>query len=75
MNEIARRKIGAAELALIFSIFILVVVVAVPIILIFTTAFFENGKFNLAGVLKILNDPDTYQALLNSLVIATGTTI
>jgi len=54
---------------------VLVVVVAVPVILIFITAFFENGKFNLAGVMKILSDPDTYQALLNSVIIASGVTL
>lgn len=75
MNPFRKKKFGAAEILLAFSIILLVVVVAVPILLIFTTAFFENGKFNLAGVLKILKDPDTYQALLNSVIIAAGTTL
>ncbi|MCE1197021.1 iron ABC transporter permease [bacterium] len=66
---------NTASLVLIFSILVLVVVVAVPVILIFITAFFENGKFNLSGVMKILMDPDTYQALLNSVVIASGVTL
>jgi len=70
-----KRKIGAAEIVLVFSILVLVVVVAVPVILIFVTAFFEDGHFNLAGVVKVLQDPDTYQALLNSLIIAAGTTV
>jgi len=75
MNDSGRRrKLGAAELILVFSILVLVVVVAVPVVLIFATAFFENGRFNLAGVAKILSDPDTYQALLNSVQIALGTT-
>jgi len=69
------RKINTANLVLIFSILVLVIVVAVPVILIFITAFFENGKFNIAGVMKILSDPDTYQALLNSVIIATGVTL
>lgn len=68
-------KLSTANIVLIFSILILVVVVAVPVILIFITAFFENGKFNIAGIVKILSDPDTYQALLNSLIIAAGTTL
>lgn len=73
-NAIQRRKLGAAELVLVFSILVLVIVVAVPVVLIFATAFFENGKFNLAGIVKVLSDPDTYQALLNSVQIALGTT-
>jgi iron(III) transport system permease protein len=76
MNRIiSGRKIGTSELVLFFSILVLVVVVAVPVILIFVTAFFENGRFNVAGVVKILSDPDTYQALLNSVLIASGTTL
>ncbi len=70
-----QKKLGTANLVLIFSILVLVVVVAVPVVLIFVTAFFENGAFNMAGVVKILSDPDTYQALWNSVQIATGTTI
>lgn len=69
------KKFNTANLVLVFSILVLVVVVAVPVILIFITAFFENGKFNLAGVMKILSDPDTYQALLNSVIIASGVTL
>jgi len=69
------KKFNTANLVLVFSILVLVIVVAVPVILIFITAFFENGKFNLAGVMKVLSDPDTYQALLNSVIIATGTTL
>ncbi|HEY9054591.1 MAG TPA: iron ABC transporter permease [Rectinemataceae bacterium] len=69
------KKLNTANLVLIFSILVLVVVVAVPVLLIIITAFFENGKFNMAGVMKILSDPDTYQALLNSVIIATGTTL
>ncbi len=68
-------KFDATSLALIFSILVLFVIVAVPVIMIFSTAFFENGAFNIAGVLKILRDPDTYRALLNSVVIAAGTTL
>ncbi|MDP2791821.1 MAG: iron ABC transporter permease [Rectinemataceae bacterium] len=76
MNQIKTgKKFGTSELVLFFSILVLVVVVAVPVILIFVTAFFENGRFNVAGVVKILSDPDTYQALLNSVIIASGTTL
>ncbi len=69
------RKIGTSELVLLFSILVLILVVAVPVLLIFVTAFFENGRFNVAGIVKILSDPDTYQALLNSVIIAGGTTL
>lgn len=69
------KKLTTANLVLVFSILVLVIVVAVPVILIILTAFFENGKFNIAGVMKILSDPDTYQALWNSVLIATGTTL
>ena len=69
------KKINTANLVLLFSILVLVIVVAVPVILIILTAFFENGKFNIVGVMKILSDPDTYQALWNSVLIATGTTL
>ena len=71
----AGKKLTTANLVLVFSILVLVIVVAVPVILIILTAFFDNGKFNIAGVMKILSDPDTYQALWNSVLIATGTTL
>ena len=54
---------------------ILVVVVAVPVLIIFFNAFWVNGQFNLADTLKILREPDTYTALLNSLFIASGVTV
>lgn len=66
---------GAAQLILALSIGILVVVVAVPVLLIFLNAFWADGKFNVHDVLRVLSEPDTYQALMNSLVIAVGTTI
>lgn len=68
------KKISVAQLVLILSILILVIIVAVPVLLILFTAFFENGKLNVAGVVKVLSDKDTYTALLNSLIIAVGTT-
>lgn len=68
------KNISIAQLVLILSILILVIIVAVPVLLILFTAFFENGKLNVAGVVKVLSDKDTYSALLNSLIIAIGTT-
>ena len=70
-----QKKFGMAEMALIFSIAILVVVVAVPVIMIFLTAFFKDGHFNLAGVVEVLKQKDTYLALKNSLIIAFGVTL
>ncbi|MBU0927669.1 MAG: iron ABC transporter permease [Spirochaetes bacterium] len=70
-----KRKFGTAELLLTFSVLVLVVIVAVPVLLIIGTAFFEEGRLNLAAIAKVLGDPDTYMALWNSVKIATGTTI
>jgi len=76
MGSLHRKfKLGTAELLLAFSIMVLVVVVAVPVLLIIATAFFDNGRLNVAAIMKVLRDPDTYMALWNSIVIATGTTI
>ena len=67
---------GTAQIILTLSIGVLVIFVAFPVILIFVNAFWDNsGNFNLDDVMKVLKEPDTYQALLNSLIIAVGTTI
>ncbi|MCC8193048.1 MAG: iron ABC transporter permease [Deltaproteobacteria bacterium] len=61
---------------LFLSIAILVVFVAFPVILIFFNAFWDNnGNFNLTDVVAVLKEPSTYKALLNSIIIATGTTL
>lgn len=70
-----RRAIGTAEVILGLSVAILVVVVAVPVLLIFVNALWVNGAFNVTDVVKILGEPDTYEALLNSLYIACGVTV
>ncbi|MDR1534441.1 MAG: iron ABC transporter permease [Planctomycetota bacterium] len=76
MKRIAgKRGIGAAPIILFLSIAILVVVVAVPVLLIIFNAFWVNGEFNVGDIAKILGEPDTYQALINSLIIASGTTV
>lgn len=69
-----KKKFGVAEAVLLFSILILVVIVAVPVIMIFATAFFVDGHFNLAGVVSVLKQKDTFEALKNSLIIALGVT-
>lgn len=69
------RKWGTAEIVLILSILILVIVVAIPVLLILWNAFFVDGNLNLADIIEVLREPDTYQALLNSIYIAIGVTI
>jgi iron(III) transport system permease protein len=69
------RHWGAAELVLLFSILVLVVFVAIPVLLILWNAFFVDGKLNLADAVKVLTEKDTYEALFNSIYIAIGVTI
>jgi iron(III) transport system permease protein len=75
MNLLNVRKWGAAEIVLFLSILILVVVVAIPVLLIFWHSFFVEGTFNAKDVVKILSQPDTYEALINSVIIAIGVTL
>ncbi|SDE32891.1 ABC transporter permease [Sporomusa acidovorans] len=70
-----KSNFGVAQVILFLSIAILVIVVAVPVLLIFFNAFWVDGKFNASDVVKILSEPETYQALKNSLIIASMTTI
>jgi iron(III) transport system permease protein len=66
---------GIAEILLALSVLVLVVVVAIPVLLILGTAFFVDGHFNIKDVVQVLTEPDTYEALKNSLVIAAGVTL
>jgi iron(III) transport system permease protein len=68
-------KIGITELILFLSIAILVIFVAFPVLLILFNAFIGEDGFNVKDVVKVLSNPDTYQALLNSFFIASGTTL
>ena len=70
-----QRRFGTAEVLLLLSILILVVVVAIPILLIFWNAFVVEGKPDFHRALALLKEPDTFEALKNSLVIAGGTTV
>lgn len=70
-----KKSFGVAQVILFLSIAILVIVVAVPVLLILFNAFWVNGEFNISDVTKILLEPQTYKALKNSIIIATGTTI
>lgn len=69
------RRVGAAPVLFGLAVAILVIVVAVPVLLIFWNAFWVDGHFNVADVVKILSEPTTYRALLNSLVLASGVTV
>ena len=69
------RGIGIAGVMLSLSVGILVIVVAVPVLIIFFNAFWVGGQFNAADMVKVLREPDTYRALLNSLFIASGVTL
>jgi len=68
------KGIGIAEILLALSVLILVVVVAVPVLLILWTALFVDGSLNTKDIINILSQPDTYEALKNSIVIAAGVT-
>ena len=64
-----------ANSILALSIGILVIVVAVPVLLIFINSFWVDGQFNVTDVVNILKQEETYEALLNSLFIASGVTV
>lgn len=66
---------GVAHLILFLAIAILVVFVAWPVLLILFNAFFVNGNFNSTDFYNVLTEPETFQALKNSLLIASMTTI
>ena len=70
-----KNSFGVADVILFLSIAILVIVVAFPVLLIIFNAFWVNDEFNFAGVAEILKEPQTFQALKNSLLIAGMTTI
>ena len=74
MNWGRIKQMGVAELLLALSVLVLLVVVAVPVILIFWTALFVDGHLNVKDIVTVLTQPDTYEALRNSVVIAGGVT-
>ena len=71
----SRSRFGTSQILFGLSVGILVVVVAVPMLLIFFNAFWVDGHFNVADVVKVLRQPQTYKALLNSLVLSAGVTV
>jgi iron(III) transport system permease protein len=68
------KSVGTAEILLAVSVLVLVVVVAVPVMLIFKTALVVDGRLNVKDIVQVLSQPDTYEALRNSVVIAAGVT-
>lgn len=70
-----RNPFNVANIILMLSIGILVIVVAVPVLLIFINSFWVDGRFNVTDVVRILKQRETYEALLNSLFIASGVTV
>jgi iron(III) transport system permease protein len=75
MGHRAALRFGTPELLFSLSVALLVIVVAVPMLLIFFNAFWVDGHFNVADVIKVLQHPETYKALLNSLILSAGVTI
>lgn len=66
---------GVAQLILFISIAILVIFVAWPVLLILFNSFFIEGSFNSRDFYNVLTEPETFQALKNSLFIAGMTTV
>ena len=75
MNARAKSSFGTPELLFTLSVAVLVIVVAVPMLLIFFNAFWVDGHFNVADVVRVLQRKETYQALLNSLILSGGVTV
>ena len=70
-----KSSFGVAQVILFLSIAILVVVVAFPVLLILFNAFWVEDHFNFSGAIDILKEPETFKALMNSLIIAGMSTI
>ena len=73
--SVSASRFGMAQLLFTLSVGILLVVVAFPMLLIFFNAFWVDGQFNLADVAQILQKRETYEALLNSLILSGGVTV
>ena len=67
MAKAGSPRIGTPEILFGLSVGVLVIVVAVPMLLIFFNAFWVDGHFNLADVLKVLRQRETYKAMHHSL--------
>lgn len=74
-NTLSQPRFGTPELLFTLSVGVLIVVVAFPMLLIFFNAFWVDGHFNVADVVRVLQRKETYQALLNSLILSGGVTV
>ena len=70
-----KSSFGVAQIILFLSIAILVIVVAFPVLLILFNAFWVEDHFTFSGAIDILKEPETFKALMNSLIIAGMSTI
>lgn len=75
MPSVKSLRIGTPQILFGLSVGVLVIVVAVPMLLIFFNAFWVDGHFNVVDVVKVLKQPETYKALLNSLILSAGVTV
>ncbi|MBQ9366022.1 MAG: iron ABC transporter permease [Schwartzia sp.] len=70
-----KSSFGVAQIILFLSIAILVIVVAFPVLLILFNAFWVEDHFDFANTISILKQPATYEALMNSIIIASMSTV
>ena len=75
MTTRTQSRFGTPEVLFMLSVGVLIVVVAFPMLLIFFNAFWVDGHFNVTDVLRVLERKETYQALLNSLILSGGVTV
>ncbi|WP_333825596.1 ABC transporter permease [Pinisolibacter sp.] len=68
-------RFGTPQILFALAVGILVIFVAVPVLLIFFNALWVDGRFNITDTVKVLSEPDTYKALINSLILASGVTV
>lgn len=68
-------RFGTPQILFGLAVAILVIFVAVPVLLIFLNALWVDGHLNVTDMVKVLSQPDTYKALINSLILASGVTV
>lgn len=75
MPSKAASRFGTPQILFGLAVGILVIFVAVPVLLIFVNALWVDGGLNVVDLVNVLSEPDTYKALLNSLLLASGVTV
>ena len=75
MTTKTQSRFGTPEVLFMLSVGVLIVVVAFPMLLIFFNAFWVDGHFNVTDVLRVLQRRETYEALMNSLILSGGVTV